>query len=47
MPLRALERTNWAILYIKDTGSGESRGSGFVEMPAKAEAKSAMRGLRS
>jgi RNA recognition motif-containing protein len=32
---------------IKDTGSGESRGSGFVEIPAKAEATSAIRGLSS
>jgi hypothetical protein len=31
---------------IKDTGSGASRGFGFVEMPAKAETKSAIRGLR-
>jgi RNA recognition motif-containing protein len=30
---------------IKDKFSGESRGFGFVEMPAKAEAQSAINGL--
>jgi RNA recognition motif-containing protein len=30
---------------IKDKFSGESRGFGFVEMPAKAEAQSAIDGL--
>lgn len=30
---------------IKDKFSGESRGFGFVEMPAKAEALSAIEGL--
>ena len=30
---------------IKDKFSGESRGFGFVEMPAKAEAQSAISGL--
>jgi len=30
---------------IKDRFSGESRGFGFVEMPAKAEAQSAINGL--
>ncbi len=30
---------------IKDKYSGESRGFGFVEMPAKAEAQSAIDGL--
>ena len=30
---------------IKDKFSGESRGFGFVEMPAKAEAQSAIEGL--
>ena len=30
---------------IKDLFSGESKGFGFVEMPAKAEAQSAMNGL--
>jgi len=30
---------------IKDKFSGESRGFGFVEMPAKAEAQSAITGL--
>jgi RNA recognition motif-containing protein len=30
---------------IKDKYSGESKGFGFVEMPAKAEAQSAIEGL--
>jgi RNA recognition motif-containing protein len=30
---------------IKDKVSGESRGFGFVEMPAQAEAEAAMAGL--
>jgi RNA recognition motif-containing protein len=30
---------------IKDKFSGESRGFGFVEMPAKAEAQAAISGL--
>lgn len=30
---------------IKDLFSGESKGFGFVEMPAKAEAQSAINGL--
>jgi RNA recognition motif-containing protein len=30
---------------IKDKFSGESRGFGFVEMPAKAEAQAAIAGL--
>jgi len=30
---------------IKDKFSGESRGFGFVEMPAKAEAQAALEGL--
>ena len=30
---------------IKEKFSGESRGFGFVEMPAKAEAQSAIEGL--
>jgi RNA recognition motif-containing protein len=33
------------ITIIKDKFSGESRGFGFVEMPAKAEAESAIAGL--
>jgi len=33
------------ITIIKDKFSGESRGFGFVEMPAKAEAQSAITGL--
>jgi len=32
---------------IKDTGSGESKGFGFQEIPTRVEAKSAIRGLRS
>ena len=32
---------------IKDKFSGESRGFGFVEMPAKAEGQSAINGLNS
>jgi len=31
---------------IKDKFTGESRGFGFVEMPAKAEAQSAIDGLK-
>ena len=31
---------------IKDKFSGEPRGFGFVEMPAKAEAEAAMNGVR-
>jgi len=34
-----------SITIIKDKFSGESRGFGFVEMPAKAEAQSAINGL--
>jgi RNA-binding proteins (RRM domain) len=34
-----------SITVIKDKFSGESRGFGFVEMPAKAEAQSAINGL--
>jgi len=33
------------ITIIKDKFSGESRGFGFVEMPAKEEAQSAIAGL--
>jgi len=33
------------VTIIKDKFSGESRGFGFVEMPAKAEAQSAIAGL--
>lgn len=32
---------------IKDIFSGQSKGFGFVEMPAKAEAQSAMNGLNT
>jgi RNA recognition motif-containing protein len=32
---------------IKDTGSGESKGFGFQEIPTRVEAKPAIRGLRS
>ena len=34
-----------SVTVIKDKFSGESRGFGFVEMPAKAEAQSAITGL--
>jgi len=34
-----------SVTIIKDKVSGESRGFGFVEMPAKAEAQSAITGL--
>jgi RNA recognition motif-containing protein len=34
-----------SVTIIKDRFSGESRGFGFVEMPAKAEAQSAINGL--
>ena len=34
-----------SVNIIKDRYSGESRGFGFVEMPAKAEAQSAIEGL--
>jgi RNA recognition motif-containing protein len=34
-----------SVNIIKDRFSGESRGFGFVEMPAKAEAESAINGL--
>ncbi len=30
---------------MKDKGTGESRGFGFVEMPAQPEAQAAIRGL--
>jgi len=33
------------VTIIKDKFSGESRGFGFVEMPAKAEAQSAIAGM--
>ncbi len=35
-----------SVTVIKDKFSGESRGFGFVEMPAKAEAQSAITGLK-
>ena len=34
-----------SVTLIKDKFSGESRGFGFVEMPAKAEAQSSINGL--
>ncbi len=34
-----------SVTIIKDKFSGESRGFGFLEMPAKAEAQSAITGL--
>jgi RNA recognition motif-containing protein len=34
-----------AVAIIKDKFSGESRGFGFVEMPAKGEAQAAIAGL--
>jgi len=34
-----------SVTIIKEKFSGESRGFGFVEMPAKAEAESAITGL--
>jgi len=34
------------VTIIKDKFTGESRGFGFVEMPAKAEAQAAIDGLK-
>lgn len=34
-----------SVTIIKDKFSGESRGFGFVEMPSKAEAQSAITGM--
>ena len=34
------------VKLIKDKYSGESRGFGFVEMPAKKEAEAAMEGIK-
>ena len=36
-----------SVNIIKDKYSGQSKGFGFVEMPAKAEAQSAIEGLNS
>jgi RNA recognition motif-containing protein len=35
-----------SVSIIKDKYSGQSRGFGFVEMPAKAEAEAAIAGLK-
>ncbi len=35
-----------SVTIIKDKSSGEPRGFGFVDMPIKAEAQSAMTGLK-
>jgi RNA recognition motif-containing protein len=35
-----------SVSIIKDKYSGQSRGFGFVEMPAKAEAEAAITGLK-
>ena len=35
-----------SVTVIKDKFTGESRGFGFVEMPAKAEAQAAIDGLK-
>jgi len=35
-----------SVTILKDRFSGESRGFGFVEMPAKAEAEAAITGLK-
>ena len=34
-----------SVKIITERGSGQSRGFGFVEMPAEAEAQSAIKGL--
>ena len=36
-----------SVTVIKDKFTGESRGFGFVEMPAKAEAQAAIDGLNA
>jgi RNA recognition motif-containing protein len=36
-----------SVKIITERGSGQSRGFGFVEMPAEAEAQSAINGLNS
>lgn len=36
-----------SVAIIKDKFTGESRGFGFVEMPAKAEAQAAIEGLNA
>ncbi len=36
-----------SVTVIKDKFTGESRGFGFVEMPAKAEAQAAIEGLNA
>lgn len=34
-----------SVTLIKDKGTGDSRGFGFIEMPSKAEAQAAIDGL--
>ena len=36
-----------SVVLIKDKYSGESRGFGFVEMPARKEAEAAMEGIKT
>ena len=36
-----------SVVLIKDKISGESRGFGFVEMPARKEAEAAMEGIKT
>jgi RNA recognition motif-containing protein len=34
-----------SVTLVKDKGTGDSRGFGFIEMPSKAEAQAAIDGL--